>query len=98
MAWKVTAMDARMAAALAQGIDGVAAFCKAQGISRQTYNKWKRRFEREDLEGLRDRTRRPNSVPNATPVEVEDAIVLPPLPGWPTERDVAVGLNRVVPA
>jgi transposase InsO family protein len=75
MARKVTAMDVRMAAALAQGVDEVAAFCRAQGISRQTYHKWKRRFEREGLDGLRDRTRRPNSVPNATPASIEDAIV-----------------------
>jgi transposase InsO family protein len=75
MAWKVTAMDIRMAAALAQGVDDVAAFCRAQGISRQTYYKWKRRFELEGLDGLRDRSRRPGSVPIATPVEVEDAIV-----------------------
>jgi len=75
MAWKVTAMDVRMAAALAQGVDDVAAFCRAQKISRETYYKWKRRFDREGLEGLRDRSRRPASIPNATPAEVEDAIV-----------------------
>ncbi|HET8582530.1 MAG TPA: IS481 family transposase [Jatrophihabitans sp.] len=75
MAWKVTAMDVRMAAALARGIDDVAAFCRAQNISRETYYKWKRRFEREGLDGLRDRSRRPNSVPNATPAGIEDAIV-----------------------
>ena len=69
-------MDVRMAAALAQGVDDVAAFCRVQEISRETYYKWKRRFDREGLEGLRDRSRRPNSVPNATPVEVEEAIVL----------------------
>lgn len=75
MAWKVTAMDVRMAAALAQGVDDVAGFCRAQGISRQTYYKWKRRFDREGLDGLRDRSRQPNTISNATPVEVEDAIV-----------------------
>jgi transposase InsO family protein len=75
MAWKVTAMDIRMAAALANGVDDVAAFCRAQGISRQTYYKWKKRFELEGLDGLRDRSRRPNSIPIATPAEVEDAIV-----------------------
>jgi transposase InsO family protein len=53
----------------------VAAFCRAQNISRQTYYKWKKRFETEGLEGLRERTRRPSSVPNATPGEVEDAVV-----------------------
>jgi len=75
MAWKVTAMDVRMAASLADGPDNVAAFCRAQGISRQTYYKWKRRFERDGLDGLRDRPRRPNTTPGATPVEVEDVIV-----------------------
>lgn len=75
MAWKVTPVDVRMAAALAQGVDDVAGFCRAQGISRQTYYKWKRRFDLEGLDGLRDRSRRPVSVPNATPAEVEDAIV-----------------------
>lgn len=75
MAWKVTAMDVRMAAALAQGVEDVAAFCRAQGISRQTYYKWKKRFETEGLDGLRDRSRRPGSVPLATAAEVEDAIV-----------------------
>jgi transposase InsO family protein/transposase-like protein len=75
MAGTVVAMDVRMAAALAQGVDDVAAFCRAQGISRESYYKWKRRFETEGLDGLRERSRRPNVVPNATPAEVEDAIV-----------------------
>jgi transposase InsO family protein len=75
MAWKVTAMDVRMAAALASGIDDVAGYCRAQNISRQTYYKWKRRFELEGLDGLRDRSRRPHSIPIATPVEVEETIV-----------------------
>jgi transposase InsO family protein/transposase-like protein len=76
MVGTVVAMDVRMAAALAQGVDDVAAFCRAQGISRQSYYKWKKRFELEGLDGLRERTRRPGSIPIATPVEVEDAIVL----------------------
>jgi transposase InsO family protein len=75
MAGTVVAMDVRMAAALAQGIDDVAGFCRAQGISRQSYYKWKKRFETEGLEGLRERSRRPNTVPVATPGDVEDAIV-----------------------
>lgn len=64
-----------MAAALARGVDDVAAFCRAQGISRQSFYKWKKRFETEGLDGLHDRPRRPNTVPNATPGAVEDAIV-----------------------
>jgi hypothetical protein len=43
MAWKVTAMDVRMAAALANGVDDVAGFCRAQSISRQAYYKWNTR-------------------------------------------------------
>ena len=76
MARKVTAMDVRMAAALAQGVDNVAGFCRAQGISRQTYYKWKRRFDRDGIDGLRDQPRRPDANPNTTVVEIEDAIVL----------------------
>lgn len=75
MAGSVVAMDVRMAAALAQGVDDVAGFCRAQGISRQSYYKWKKRFDLEGLDGLRDRSRRPDTVPTATPAEVEDAIV-----------------------
>ena len=52
-------MDVRMAAALAQGVGNVAGFCRTQGISRQTYDKWKRRFGRDGLDGLRDRPRGP---------------------------------------
>ncbi len=70
-----------MAAALAQGVEDVAGFCRAQGISRQSYYKWKKRFDVEGLDGLRDRSRRPNVVPNATPAEVEDAIVAAVRPG-----------------
>lgn len=69
-------MDVRMAAALAQGVGNVAGFCRAQGISRQTYYKWKQRFDRDGLDGLRDQPRRPNTIPTATPLEVEEAIVL----------------------
>ena len=52
-------MDVRMAAALAQGVDDVAGFCRAQGISGQTYYKGNRRFQTEGLDELRDRSRRP---------------------------------------
>jgi transposase InsO family protein len=75
MAWKVTAMDVRMAAALPDGVDGVAAFCRAQGISRQTFYKWRKRFDVEGLDRLRDRSRRPCSSPAATPPAVEELIV-----------------------
>jgi len=75
MARKVTAMDVRMAAALPSGVGSVAQFCRDQQISRQTFYKWRARFEREGLDGLRERTRRPLSCPAMTPAEVEDLIV-----------------------
>lgn len=68
-------MDVRMAAALPDGVGGVAAFCRVQGISRQTYYKWRRRFEVEGLDGLRERSRRPRSSPTSTPAGIEEAIV-----------------------
>ena len=63
MGWKVAAMDGRMAAALAQGVDDVASLARRRGISRQTYYKWKKRFQTEGLDGLRDRSRRLVSTP-----------------------------------
>jgi transposase InsO family protein len=76
MAQKVTAMDIRMAAALAGQVDNVAAFCRDSGISRQTFYKFRKRFCDGGIEGLQDRSRRPLSSPGQTPVEVEDLIVL----------------------
>ena len=57
------------------GVGDVAAFCRAQGISRQTLLQVAEAVRARGLDGLRERTRRPNSVPNATAGEVEDAIV-----------------------
>ena len=59
MAQKVTAMDIRMAAALAGQVENVAAFCREQQISRQTFYKLRRRFGEDGLDGLQDRSRRP---------------------------------------
>ena len=44
MAQKVTAMDIRMAAALAGQVDNVAEFCRREQISRQTFYKFRHRF------------------------------------------------------
>jgi transposase InsO family protein len=76
MAQKVTAMDIRMAAALAGQIDNVAAFCRDSQISRETFYKFRRRFREGGIAGLQDRSRRPLTSPWQTPVEVEDVIVL----------------------
>ena len=75
MARKVTAMDVRMASALAGAVENVAAFCREQEISRQTYYKWQARVAAEGVAGLQERSRRPHRSPGATPFEVEDLIV-----------------------
>jgi transposase InsO family protein len=76
MAQKVTAMDIRMAAALAGQIENVAQFCRDNQISRETFYKYRRRFREGGIEGLQELSRRPLSCPGQTPVEVEDLIVL----------------------
>jgi hypothetical protein len=45
------------------------------GISRQVYYTWLRRYRTEGLEGLRDRSRRPNTCPHATDAEVIGKII-----------------------
>lgn len=75
MAEKVTAMDVRMAAAMAGGVPNVARFCLEQGISRQTFYKYRRRFAEFGIEGLQERSRRPVRSPGQTPAAVEDEVV-----------------------
>jgi transposase InsO family protein len=75
MASKVTAMDVRMAAAVAAGVDNVARFCRQRQVSRQTFYKWRARYAADGIEGLAERSRRPASHPTATTAEAEDAIV-----------------------
>jgi transposase InsO family protein len=76
MAQKVTAMDIRMAAALAGEIDNVAEFCRRRNISRETFYKYRRRFRGGGIEGLQELSRRPLTSPGQTAVQVEDLIVL----------------------
>jgi transposase InsO family protein len=75
MAGMVASMDVRMATACAGAVGDVAAFCRAQGISRKTFYKWRRRFAEQGVDGLVERTRRPHRSPNATPAAIEDEIV-----------------------
>jgi transposase InsO family protein len=53
----------------------VAKTCRYYGITRQTFYKWKRRYESEGLSGLRDRSKRPKSSPRATPTEVVGKVI-----------------------
>lgn len=75
MAQKVTAMDIRMAVALAGQVGSVAAFCREHQISRQTFYKFRARFDEQGIDGLKDRSRRPLTSPGQTPAKVEDMVV-----------------------
>lgn len=73
MADLVVSMDVRLAIAFMLQADpgtSVTAFCAQHGISRQTYYKYRRRFEAGGLEALLPQSRRPKSSPNATPAPV----------------------------
>jgi len=52
-----------------------AELCARFGVSRMTGYRWKKRFENEGPSGLEDRPSVARRQPNATAVEVEDAIV-----------------------
>jgi transposase InsO family protein len=75
MAQKVTAMDIRTATALAGQVENVAAFCRKQQISRQTFYKWRHRFGDEGLTGLQERSRRPHYSPGQTAAAVEEVVL-----------------------
>ncbi len=47
------------------------------GVARQTLGKWHERWTVEGEQGLLDRSSRPASSPNQTPVEVEDRVEAP---------------------
>jgi transposase InsO family protein len=53
----------------------VAMTCRYFGISRPTYYTWLGRYEKEGVDGLRDRSKRPRTSPNATRAEVVDKII-----------------------
>ena len=68
-------MDIRMATALAGHVDNVAEFCRAHGISRVTFYKWRRRFLAEGLTGLDERSRRPVVSPQQSSAAVEEMVL-----------------------
>jgi hypothetical protein len=66
---------AAMFASVDQGRESVTEVCARVGISRQTYYKYRRRFAVEGLDGLRERSRRPDSSPTTTSRAMADRIV-----------------------
>jgi transposase len=60
----------------AQEVTGnVSLTCRYFGITRQAFYNWLRRYEENGVGGLRDRSRRPHTIPNATKAEVVGKIV-----------------------
>ena len=53
----------------------VAQLARDFGISRKTAYKWLWRFSGDGVEGLRERSRAPHRHPNATPIEVVQAVL-----------------------
>ena len=53
----------------------VALTCRYYGISRTLFYTWRRRYEELGIDGLRPRSRRPHTSPNATSGEVIGKIV-----------------------
>jgi transposase InsO family protein len=53
----------------------VAATCRYYGISRNVFYRWKRRYEDEGLEGLKDRSSAPLHCPTVTQPEVVEKII-----------------------
>ena len=58
-----------------RGLLSMAELCRNYGVSRETGYVWLRRYVREGLEGLRDRSRAPHEPGNRTPEAIE-AMVL----------------------
>lgn len=53
----------------------ISELCMRYGISRKTGYKWLSRYHLRGLEGLDDKSRAPDTHPNATPIEIEAAVV-----------------------
>ncbi len=53
----------------------VALTCRCYGISRQVFYRWRRRYDQRGLDGLRDRSHRPQGSPNATRAQVVGKII-----------------------
>jgi transposase InsO family protein len=77
MAQKVVTMETKLRAVPAAGVAGVRVtdLCTELGVSRETFYKYRRRWEAEGPAGLAERSRRPHSSPGLIPAELEDEIV-----------------------
>jgi len=79
MAWKkVLPMEerARFVLEVEKAEMSVAELCRRYGVSRKTGYKWIRRYRVEGLDGIRQRSSRPNRCPHKTNPEWEERIIL----------------------
>ena len=88
MPWKTEATPMELKAEFVQMADqsntNMSELCRRFGISRPTGYKWLRRYRNEGLDGLHERSRRPNKSPNKTPGHIEQIVVEARRqdPGW----------------
>jgi transposase InsO family protein len=75
MAKEVVSMDVRLRIAVASKLN-VAGFCRDHGISRDSFYRWRARYETEGLDGLEPRSRAPRTSPRRIAAELEAAIVM----------------------
>lgn len=78
MAWKETTTMEQKIEFITEWRSGsfaITELCREFGISRPTAYKYIKRYEREGLDGLRERARAPGNHPNKTPREIEDKII-----------------------
>jgi transposase InsO family protein len=95
-------MEQRYQAVLAVQVDGLSVTDVAAkwGVSRQTVHSWLARYEAEGLEGLRDRSHRPQSCPHQMPAAVEARVceLRRQRPYWgPIRLQHQLGRDGVVP-
>lgn len=88
MPWKTEATPMELKAEFVQMADqpnaNMSELCRRFGISRPTGYKWLRRYRKEGLDGLHERSRCPNNSPNQTPERIEQIVVEARRrdPGW----------------
>lgn len=58
-----------------QATSNFSALCDRFGLSRRTGYKWLNRYKEHGLEGLKERSKRPDNSPDRTPAEIEKEIV-----------------------
>lgn len=78
MPWKESHVEEerlQFIVACRSGCDTMVELCWRFGISRKTGYKWLRRYEMEQLDGLRDRSRAPRTHPNVIPEGMANAVV-----------------------